>query len=133
MWCAARPARSGLPGHRQLVASAEPFEALDDEVLDPSQGFLVGRLDAQHQHIVGGAQDAPAPRREVDDPVGVGPVDAHPHLAQGLSVTPVLTSVITDAATVRAVTLAHRVGVAAQLHEIPAWAFSIDPGDRDNR
>jgi hypothetical protein len=48
-------------------------------------------------------------------------------------VTPVLTSVITGAATARAMTLAHRLGVAAQLHEIPAGAFSIDVGDRDKR
>jgi hypothetical protein len=50
-----------VPGHRQLVASAELFEAPGDEILYPCEVFLIGGLGAQPQRARDGLQGALAP------------------------------------------------------------------------
>jgi hypothetical protein len=47
--CLLTRALGQCPGHRQVIASADPLEAIADAVLDPPQGVLVGSLRAQRQ------------------------------------------------------------------------------------
>ncbi len=61
-----------VPVHRQVVASAEPFEVSGDEILDPLQALLVGGFGAQRQRVRGGLHGALTPA-QADSPVGVGP------------------------------------------------------------
>ena len=107
-----------LPGDRQLVAFAEPFDVPGDDALDPLQAFLVRGFGAQRQRARGGPHGALAPA-EADHPAGFGAFDLL-DLGRRLPVTTVIAGLVTQAMDLQ--------GVVAELGEVAAWVFGRDLG-----
>src|SRR5215470_16923250 len=107
-----------LPGDRQLVAFAEPFDVTGDDALDPLQAFLICGFGPQRQRARSGLHGALAPA-EADHPAGFGAFDAV-DLGRRLPVTAVIARPVAQAVDLP--------GVFAELGEVPGWLFGLDVG-----
>jgi hypothetical protein len=108
---------SALPGNRQLVALAKPFDVSGDNALDPLKVFLVCGFGAQRQRARAGLHGALAPP-EADHPAGFGPFDV---LDLGrLPVTAVIAGPVAHAVDL--------LGVLAKLDEVAARVVGLNLG-----
>jgi hypothetical protein len=109
---------SALPGDRQLVAFAEPFDVSGDDALDPLQAFLICGFGAQGQGARGGVHGALAPA-EADHPAGFGAFDVL-DLWRRLPVTAVIARPVAQAMDL--------LGMFAKLGDVAARVFGLDLG-----
>src|SRR5262249_40652116 len=101
-----------LPAHLEPFATADSFQPLTDELLDPVQARSVGRFYAQPQRIGGGLDDATGIMECGDTPV-LGALD---DLQLGWRVSAAVRG------TVDVAVVLHSAGVPAQLRQVPGCA-----------
>ena len=109
---------SALPGDRQLVAFAEPFDVSGDDALNPPQAFLIRGFGTKRQRAPSGLYGALAPA-EADHPAGFGAFDVL-DLGRRLPVTAVIARPVAQAMDL--------LGMFAKLGDVAAWVFGLDLG-----
>jgi hypothetical protein len=108
------------PNDGKLLSVGESFDVGSNQTLELLQAHRVVSLDAQHEDVRAGLDDAPT-SVEVQGRVGVGPDDAHD---PGVCVGPA------GAVWMLTVPGADGVRVSAELFQVPARLRSPNPGKR---